>query len=305
MVNPSPLSGEPQCASTPREGSVVRKNYTELLRKRSTYPAYFAKGLEKIDLALKRVAINRETYVVRPHAIFGEYSREYGAQFKGMTPIEFITSQVPRQAVGKEKETLEKYSDRLKTKRFTKEKKREKEKKRARLLYHKACLERKKWAAEAVNHAEVLRSAARAAGVNEEPEVRKYLGAQIAPPPNTLHGWIKEPEHVTRAEVNEALHHFGKRVVFNERRKLECHEPQSRAPPTVRQSLCNSCRYTGDGKPGECPNCGARLSVFRPAKTPTARPKKRHPNGKGFVPNTGERVDGFVVGEASGNQMPR
>jgi len=274
------LLGAPEAAKPPLGPRDVRKNISKLLRKRREYPTYFSKNLGLIDLKLKKVLVRASISVVRPKPVFGDYERSTGTC--GLMFVEparvKIEGKVLKECNRKEKEILKKYAIKVKAQRekeIQKEKDRKFIKEGMRWQRRRAARLEREFVQQPL---ETLRAGARAAGVEDVPIVREHLGAQVRPPAELQRDiWIKDPEVVTAGEIRQAMKDLNvSSISVATRPMLAGPANASRGP---RESFCASCPYRGDGEPGECPNCGARLNVFSRSSR-AKKPRKSRGSGR-------------------------
>lgn len=270
MVNPVDLSAVLEHTSVPLETSVVRNNYTKLLRKRDTYVSYFNKNLPLVDLALKKVLIKSSIRVTRPSAIFGEYDKySKTCRLIGKSPSKVqVDKKVLKERPGKEKETLKKYARRVLEKAEQRRKKYD-----AAARTKKFLRESSRWAKRYLreleqrcvsDNIEVLRAAARALGAENDPVVRSHLGNQVRPPPELNYGsWVADPQLVTRVEVEVAVRNLGIQSVLYRPPPMIDSGPSRRRTGVTRTARCDSCQRDQGTQPGYCDHCHARLRVFR------------------------------------------
>lgn len=270
MVNPVDLSAVLEHTSVPLETSVVRNNYTKLLRKRDTYVSYFEKNLPLVDLALKKVLVKASIRVTRPTAIFGEYDKySKTCRLVGKSPSKVqIDKKVLKERPGKEKEILKKYARKVLEKAEQRRKRYD-----AAARTRKFIRESSRWAKRYLReleqrcvseNMETLRAAARALGAEDDSTVRSYLGNQVRPPPELNRGsWVADPQLVTRVEVEVAVRNLGIQSVLYRPPPMIDSGPSRRRPERTRTARCDTCNRDQGTQPGYCDHCQARLRVFR------------------------------------------
>lgn len=106
-----------ECVPVALSVTRVRKNITKLLRKRQTYARYFDAGLETVDHALRRVALNRAVRSglqihVQGNDDLGLVSRRLKKPCLTNQAASAVAS-IARESLGKAKQDLKKYTKRV------------------------------------------------------------------------------------------------------------------------------------------------------------------------------------------------